>query len=281
MTRTASARSLAYRNGLPARHDEEDDRGLPIDRVGIKGLVHPIEVRASDGTHQSTVAKVSLAVELPEHLKRTRMCHFISVLREHGPVIDGSTLPALVALLRERLEAERAFVEVEFPYFIDKAAPISGTRGLVNYDVKLSASAGAGATELTLTVRVPITTVCPISKAVSAYGAHSQRGYVTLTVRGSRLLTIKDAIDVVEASVSGEVFAALLRIDQKHLTERAYENPVLVEDLVRNVAQRCLLQPHIDWFHVEAENVESTHNHSAYATIQGSTRPKAGKSTRR
>lgn len=281
MTRTAAARSLAFRQGLPAPHDQEDDRGLPIDRVGIKGLTHPIEVRTTGGAHQSTVAKVSLAVELPEHLKRTRMCHFISVLREHGPVIDGGTLPTLVALLKERLEAKRAFVEVEFPFFVDKAAPISGTRGLVNYDVKLAASAGTGATELTLTVRVPITTVCPVSKAVSAYGAHSQRGYVTLTVRGSKLLTITDAIDLVEASGSSEVYAALLRIDQKHLTERAYENPVLVEDLVRNVAQRCLLQPHINWFHVEAENVESTHNHSAYATIQGSTRPKAGKSTRR
>jgi GTP cyclohydrolase I len=276
-----SARALAYRNHLPAPHDQEDDRGLPIDRVGIKGLAHPIEVRTGEGPNQSTVARVSLSVELPEHLKRTRMCHFISVLREHGPVIDGGTLPALAALLKQRLEARRAFVEVEFPYFIDKSAPISGTRGLVNYDVKLAASAGAGVAAPTLTVRVPVTTVCPISKAVSAYGAHSQRGYVTLTVRGSRLLTIKDAIDLVEASSSGEVFAALLRIDQKHLTERAYDHPVLVEDLVRNVAQRCLLQPHIDWFHVEAENIESTHNHSAYATIEGSTRPKPAKATRR
>ena len=118
-------------------------------------------------------------------------------------------------------------------------------------------------------------------QAATAYNVSQNSSATTLTVRGSKLLTIKDAIDLVEASGSSEVYAALLRIDQKHLTERAYENPVLVEDLVRNVAQRCLLQPHIDWFHVEAENVESTHNHSAYATIQGSTRPKTGKSTRR
>jgi GTP cyclohydrolase IB len=254
---------------LPDTQNSRDDRRLRINRVGIRGLRHPIAVRDSEGETQPTVATLSLAVDLPAHLKGTHMSRFVEVLRDHGRIVDAASLPALLAALQKRLESREAFVELDFVYFRDKAAPISGARGLVDYGVRLAASARGEDVDLTVEVKVPVTTLCPCSKAISAYGAHNQRGYVTLAVRAARPVEIEQAIRLVEESASAEIYSLLKRPDEKHVTERAYENPVFVEDLVRNIALRVKALKGVLGFRVEAENQESIHNHAAYARIDG------------
>ncbi len=253
---------------LSDTQSEPDHRRIAIDRVGVKHLRFPIQVQDRDGPPQSTIATVQLTVDLPHHFKGTHMSRFVEVLQAHGPVLHPGELGQLLRELQHRLHSASAHAEFEFPFFLAKKAPVSAAPGLVDYTVRLSATAAGNRSDLVTTVCVPVTTLCPCSKAISAAGAHNQRGLVTFAVRTSAPLWLADLIGMVEASASSELYSVLKRPDEKHVTERAYAHPVFVEDLVRNVAVRANAHPSITWYQVEAENFESIHNHNAYARIE-------------
>jgi GTP cyclohydrolase I len=247
---------------------EQDTRNVPIDRVGVRSLRFPMRIRDRDHQEQHTVALVSLAVDLPHHHKGTHMSRFVEVLHSHGEVLDVKGITAMPRELLKRLHAEKAHVEFRFPYFRAKAAPVSKAIGLLDYGVIFEVNADAQGNDFVLTVEVPVATLCPCSKAISERGAHNQRGIVTLAVRFTQPIWIEDLIELVEASASCELYSVLKRPDEKFVTEAAYDNPVFVEDVVRNVAIRARQHPDIKWFRVEAENFESIHNHNAFAIVE-------------
>ncbi|MFZ4774511.1 MAG: GTP cyclohydrolase FolE2 [Terrimicrobiaceae bacterium] len=247
---------------------EPDDRQLPIDRVGVKALRYPVQVLDKDHAIQSTVATVQLTVDLPHHFKGTHMSRFIEVLASHGPIVHVDNIRDILEQLTKRLESDCAHLEFEFPYFLEKKAPVTGSPGLLDYTAKFQATLERDKMDFIVEVLVPVTTLCPCSKAISKSGAHNQRGHVTLAVRCGKSMWIEDMIRLVEDSASSELYSLLKRPDEKAVTERAYENPVFVEDLVRNVAVRCEADANILWYRVEAENFESIHNHNAYALIE-------------
>lgn len=254
---------------LKDTQSERDDRRLPIDRVGVKGLRFPVEVRDRDGASQRTVATAALAVDLPEHFKGTHMSRFVEALNSHGGCLDVRSMAALPRELLTRLDAGRAHVEFQFPFFRSKPAPVTGRPGLLDYEVRFEVEAERGGDlDFVVTVMVPVGTLCPCSKEISDRGAHNQRGLVTYAVRFRDPVWIEDLIELVERSASCELFSLLKRPDEKAVTERAYDNPVFVEDLVRNVASRSDDHDEILWYRVEAENFESIHNHNAYAVIE-------------
>ncbi len=256
---------------MPALKDtqnERDHRQIPIDRVGVRSLRFPLRIRDRDQQEQHTVAVVSLAVDLPHHYKGTHMSRFVEVLHAHGQVLDVKSIAAMPRELLKKLNAERAHTEFRFPYFRSKEAPVTKAKGLVDYGVIFEVDASGEEIDFKVTVEVPVATLCPCSKAISARGAHNQRGLVTLSVRFTQPVWIEDLIELVEASASCELYSLLKRPDEKFVTEAAYDNPVFVEDLVRNVAVRAAAHGQIKWFKVEAENFESIHNHNAYAMIE-------------
>ena len=254
---------------LTDTQNEPDNRQIAIDRVGIKNLRYPVEIKEKSGQHQKTVAHVALAVDLPQHLKGTHMSRFVEVLNSHGGCLDIHRLQDIPKQLLQKLSAERAHVTFQFPFFINKKAPISGGAGLLDYEVRWEMDCSVdGEVDLLITVMVPVATLCPCSKAISERGAHNQRGVVTYSVRSRQPLWIEDLIALVENSASCELYSLLKRPDEKYVTEKAYDNPVFVEDLVRNVAAQSNDHKEITWYRVEAENFESIHNHSAYAVIE-------------
>ena len=255
----------------PVLHDtqsQRDARGLAIDRVGVKNLRFPMRIRDRDHAEQSTVATVSLAVDLPHHYKGTHMSRFVEVLHSHGHSLTVADMARMPRELMKRLNAEKAHAEFRFPYFRAKKAPATGAEGLMDYGVIFEVNAEGKKIDFVVTVEVPVTTLCPCSKAISARGAHNQRGVVTFAVRFRKPVWIEDLIELVEASASAELYSLLKRPDEKFVTEQAYDKPVFVEDLVRNVAVRAKKHKQIRWFRVEAENFESIHNHNAYAVIE-------------
>ena len=248
-----------------------DDRQIPIDRVGVKDLRYPIRVRDKNHSEQGTIATVQMTVDLPHHFKGTHMSRFVEVLNSHGPILHVRNIREILAQLTECLESDQAYVDFEFPYFMEKAAPVTGAIGLLDYTVKFNATLSGGSkghVDFMVTVIVPVTTLCPCSKAISASGAHNQRGHVTFSVRCAKPMWIEDMVRLVEDSASSELYSLLKRPDEKFVTERAYDNPVFVEDLVRNVAARAEQDLNILWYRIEAENFESIHNHNAYALIE-------------
>jgi len=252
-------------------HDTQslpDDRRLAIDRVGIRNLRYPIQVRDKAHAEQSTIATLQLTVDLPHHYKGTHMSRFVEVLNASGSAIRVDNIRTILEQLRERLESENAHIDMEFPFFLEKAAPVSGAVGLIDYTVRFDATLRGEELDFVVSTVVPVTTLCPCSKAISARGAHNQRGEVTFAIRFRELIWIEEMIRMVEDSASSELYSLLKRPDEKAVTERAYDNPVFVEDLVRNVAQRAEGDPRITWYRVEAENFESIHNHNAYALIE-------------
>lgn len=253
---------------LKDTQNEPDDRRIAIDRVGVRALKFPLRIRDRDQSHQHTIATVSLAVDLPHHYKGTHMSRFVEVLHAHGRELTVGSIAAMPKELLDRLDARKAHVEMRFPYFRAKQAPVSKAEGLVDYGVVFQVDAEGDDVDFVVTVEVPVTTLCPCSKAISARGAHNQRGTVTLSVRFRKPIWIEDLIELVEASASSELFSILKRPDEKHVTEVAYDNPVFVEDLVRNIAQRAEKHRDIRWYRVEAENYESIHNHNAWAMIE-------------
>ncbi len=256
--------------------NQHDPRGLPIDRVGIAGLRYPIIVLDREQGRQQTVAQVTMSVNLSHNFKGTHMSRFVEVLNEHRGEVTMRTLPTVLAVLRERLRAESAYITVEFPYFVERTAPESGARAPMDYECTFRAEAsGESEEDFVLAVRVPVASVCPCSKAISDYGAHNQRGYVTIEIRTVRsddgrpeLVWIEELIDLAEQSASAPVYPLVKRVDERHLTMQAYDNPVFVEDMVRNAAERLERDPRIAWFRVHARNDESIHNHSVFAQIE-------------
>jgi len=253
---------------LHDRQSEPDYRQLRIDKVGVRNVRFPIQVRDKAHAIQNTVATIGMFVDLPQEFKGTHMSRFIEVLNAHGDVIHVENISDILASLQSRLHASTSHLEIEFPFFRVKAAPATGKQAVVDYIARFDAAACGDETDFVLTVKANVTTLCPCSKAIAQYGAHNQRGEVTVQIRSRGVVWIEEVIDLIEASGSSELFALLKREDEKVVTERAYENPVFVEDLVRNVALKLKAHPRITWWKVEAENQESIHNHNAYASIE-------------
>jgi GTP cyclohydrolase IB len=260
--------SLQPLSHLKDTQNEPDHRQIPIDRVGIKGLRFPMRLRDKARTEQHTIASVALTVDLPAAFKGTHMSRFIEAIHAEGTELHSDQIHSLLKSLTARLHAECAHASFTFPFFREKLAPVSGKPGLLDYDVTFSATLTKDAFDFVSTLVVPVATLCPCSKAISDRGAHNQRGHVTFAVRTDVPIWIEDLIELVEKSASCELYSVLKRPDEKAVTERAYDNPVFVEDLVRNVAERANREEHIAWYRVEAENFESIHNHNAYALIE-------------
>jgi GTP cyclohydrolase IB len=253
---------------LQDKQSERDHRDLRIDKVGVRGLRFPILIRDKAHSVQHTIATIGMYVDLPKEFKGTHMSRFIEVLNAHGNMVHVENIEQILAEMRRKLHSQTAHLEMDFPFFLTKRAPVSGLASVMDYTARFNATADGRSTDFVLTVITPVTTLCPCSKAISKYGAHNQRGSVTVSLRSDAIIWIEDVIAWVESSGSSELFALLKRHDEKAVTERAYENPVFVEDLVRNVAVRLNREKRITWYRVEAENFESIHNHNAYACIE-------------
>lgn len=244
-----------------------DLRRIPIDKVGIKGIRHPVRVLDRSVGRQETVATFNMYVDLPQDFKGTHMSRFVQVLENHEYEITVATFQRMLREMADLLEARSGHIEMEFPYFVRKAAPVSGVSSLMDYGVTLVGAIRDGEVRISTRVVVPVTSLCPCSKAISAYGAHNQRSHVTVHAHTRALVWIEELIDVVEQEASCQLFGLLKRPDEKFVTEYAYDHPKFVEDLVRDVAQRLDADPRIEGYSIEAENFESIHNHSAYARI--------------
>jgi GTP cyclohydrolase I len=217
---------------------------------------------------QNTVATIGMFVDLPKEFKGTHMSRFLEVLNAHGNVIHVENITDILYAMQAKFHAATSHLEIEFPYFMVKRAPVTGKESVMDYLARFDASACHKEILFLLTVKANVTTLCPCSKAIAAYGAHNQRGEVTVQIRSRKAVWIEDLIAIIESSASSELYALLKREDEKAVTERAYDNPVFVEDLVRNVALKLNAHPDVTWYKVEAENQESIHNHNAYACIE-------------
>jgi GTP cyclohydrolase I len=245
----------------------QDTRRIAIDKVGIKDIRHPIRVADRDGGEQHTVAMFNMYVNLPHNFKGTHMSRFVEILNLHEREITVDSFKEMLVEVTQRLEAASGHIEMTFPYFVNKKAPISGVQSLMDYEVSFIGEAHNGEISMDLKVVVPVTSLCPCSKKISDYGAHNQRSHVTVAARTRGFIWIEDIIDLVEQEASCELYGLLKRPDEKHVTERAYDNPKFVEDMVRDVAARLNADERISAYVVESENFESIHNHSAYALI--------------
>ncbi|MCC8405785.1 GTP cyclohydrolase FolE2 [Paraburkholderia sp. MMS20-SJTN17] len=253
---------------MPDVQSTPDTRQIPIQRVGVKGVRHPLTVRTQSGEVQPTVGTWNLDVHLPAEQKGTHMSRFVALLEENKAPREPATFRTMLAAMLERLEAKAGRIEVSFPYFVNKTAPVSGVQSLLDYEVTLTGETRNGATRLFLKVLAPVTSLCPCSKKISQYGAHNQRSHVTINAELSGDVAPEELIRIAEEEASCELWGLLKRPDEKFVTERAYENPKFVEDLVRDVAQRLNADERIAAYVLEAENFESIHNHSAYAVIE-------------
>ena len=262
------AGGASVRLPLQDKQSERDHREIPIDKVGVRGLRMPIQIRDKAHEVQNTIATLGLYVDLPKEFKGTHMSRFIEVLHEHGRMVHVDNMAEILHAMQERLKSATAHLDMEFPYFMTKKAPVSGLESVMDYTVRFDASSCGRELDFVMTVKAGVTTLCPCSKAISRYGAHNQRGTVTVQLRFRNPIWIEDVIGMIESSASSELYALLKRQDEKAVTERAFENPVFVEDLVRNVVMRLNAHPEVTWYRVEAENQESIHNHNAYACIE-------------
>jgi len=257
---------------LPDVQGSEDLRRIAIQRVGIRGVRHPVLVKTAAGIAQPSIGTWALDVHLPETQKGTHMSRFIALLEERyrsGNALDVVSFRAMLHDMAERLEADSGQIELRFPYFISKTAPASGLNSLMDYEVTLTGRVIGNKTQVNLTVLAPVTSLCPCSKEISEYGAHNQRSHVTMNVELlDDSLTIEDLVAIAEEEASCALYGMLKRTDEKFVTERAYDNPKFVEDLVRDVVARINEDARIGDYVVEVENFESIHNHSAYARIE-------------
>jgi GTP cyclohydrolase I len=252
---------------LPDVQSTADVRNIAIDRVGIKGLRYPLQV-AGEGGAAGTVASIDMYVALPGEKKGTHMSRFIEVLQEPRDPIGPSGLRALLARMLAHLGAQEGSIELRFPYFVNKAAPVSGVQSLMDYEVTLRAEQHGGAVELRQKVLVPVTSLCPCSKEVADYGAHNQRSHVAIDLALAAPMSIEAQVRIAEDAASSELWAVLKRGDEKFVTERAYDNPKFVEDTVRDIALALQRDERVLAFRVSCENFEAIHNHSAYALIE-------------
>ncbi len=253
---------------LPDVQASADGRAIAIDSVGIKGIRYPITVRTLAGREQATVGEFDMYVALPAHLKGTHMARFVELLETSGAPLDYSAIRQLLRAMLDRLGAEQGELEVRFPYFIRKAAPVSGVESMLDHLVTMQARISPmGGFRLRLQVTVAATSLCPCSKGISRYGAHNQRSHLTIDADLLEPMAIEELVAVAERAASCEVYGLLKRADEKFVTERAYENPKFVEDLVRDIAASLDTDSRLRGYTVQAENFESIHNHSAYARI--------------
>ena len=244
-----------------------DTRRIPIDRVGIKEIRHPVRVKDRSSGEQHTIATFNMFVSLPHNFKGTHMSRFVEVL--HGErEISVDSFRAMLSEMTARLDAQSGHIDMSFPYFVMKRAPISGVESLMDYHASLIGEIVDGKTNMCIKVVVPVTSLCPCSKKISDYGAHNQRSHVTIRARLAEHMWIEELIDIAESEASCELYGILKRPDEKYVTERAYDNPKFVEDMVRDVAVRLNNEPRILAYVAESENFESIHNHSAYALIE-------------
>lgn len=258
---------------IPDVQSSPDTRRLAIDRVGVKAIRHPVKVQERAGAVQHTVAHFNMYVGLPHQFKGTHMSRFVEILNAHEREISPDTFRVMLREMVAKLEAESGHIEMTFPYFVNKKAPVSGVQSLMDYEVTFVGEIRAGVESFTLKVLVPVTSLCPCSKRISERGAHNQRSHVTVAARINTFVWIEDLIDVVERQASSELWGLLKRPDEKYVTEHAYDNPKFVEDMVRDVAAELNGDRRIDGYVVESENFESIHNHSAYALIAGGRPP--------
>jgi GTP cyclohydrolase I len=267
-SKPAAAAPKSKEPAMQDKQNERDHRELRIDKVGVRGLRFPIQIRDKARAQQNTIATIGMYVDLPKEFKGTHMSRFVEVLNAHGDVVHVENITDILHAMQKKLNAATAHLEMEFPFFLSKKAPVTGMEGLMDYTARFDATACGKEIDFVLTVVASVTTLCPCSKAISKHGAHNQRGNVTVQLRSKRAIWIEDVIALVESSASSELYSLLKRPDEKAVTERAYENPVFVEDLVRNVALKLNAHPDVTWYKVEAENFESIHNHNAYACIE-------------
>lgn len=255
---------------LPDVQASADTRALKIQRVGVRGLRYPLSIRSASGEVHHSVATIEMTVGLPPSVKGTHMSRFVEILESEREALDIAGLQVMFVEMLERLEAEEGRIEMSFPYFIRKAAPVSGVESLIDIDAMLLIEKVAGFnTQVTLKTVAPVTSLCPCSKKISDYGAHNQRSAISITARLRDEVSIEELVRIAEEEASCEVFGLLKRPDEKWVTERAYDNPKFVEDLVRDIALRLGQDQRVASWVVESENFESIHNHSAYALLEG------------
>jgi GTP cyclohydrolase IB len=253
---------------MPDVQSTPDTRQIPIQRVGVKAVRYPLTVRTASGELQPSIGMWNLDVHLPAEQKGTHMSRFVALLDEHRAPLDQAAFRVMLESMLAKLEAHSGRIEVSFPYFVMKTAPVSGVQSLLDYEVTLTGEMREGETRMSLKVLVPVTSLCPCSKKISEYGAHNQRSHVTISAELAADMPIEDLIRIAEEEASCELWGLLKRPDEKFVTERAYENPKFVEDLVRDVATRLNADERVVAYVLEAENFESIHNHSAYAVIE-------------
>ena len=263
--------ALPPSNDVPDVQGRADERHIAIDRVGIRGIRHPLKVKSADGSTQHTVATFAMTVKLREDVKGTHMSRFIELLeaeRASAIALDTLELEALLKRMVAKLGVDEGHIAVSFPYFIEKTAPVSHVKSLLDYEVTFAGEIKNGVAKVSTKVLAPVTSLCPCSKEISAYGAHNQRSHITITAETVGSITVDAIIRLAEDEASSELYGILKRVDEKYVTERAYDNPKFVEDLVRDIAAALNREPRITAYTVEAENFESIHNHTAYALIQ-------------
>jgi GTP cyclohydrolase IB len=253
---------------IPDVQNSEDKRKLAIDQVGIKSIRHPIRVAERSGGAQNTVATFNMYVGLPHQFKGTHMSRFVEILNAHEREITVDTFKLMLDEMVERLEAPSGHIEMSFPYFINKSAPISKVKSLMDYEVTFVGEINNGEKCFKMKVVVPVTSLCPCSKRISEYGAHNQRSHVTISAKTKGFVWIEELVEYAEKHASSELYGLLKRPDEKFVTERAYDNPKFVEDMVRDIAADLNQDKRVTWYQVESENFESIHNHSAYALIE-------------
>lgn len=250
-----------------------DSRKIPIRKVGIKDLRHPITVLDRANESQHTIATVNMYVDLPHEFKGTHMSRFIDIISHYHGNISVHAIAEILSTMIERFDSETAHLEIHFPYFIEKTAPVSGATSMMDYDCAFIAAMERGQNintfDLKLEAAAPVTTLCPCSKEISEGGAHNQRSRIVIQARSRELVWLEDLIEIAESAASAPLFALLKREDEKWVTEHAYQNPTFVEDVVRSVAVRLEADTRVSWYQVSSENFESIHNHSAYALVTG------------
>ena len=248
--------------------NQTDHRQIKIDRVGIKGIRYPITVLDRSDEFQQTIASINMYVDLPHDMKGTHMSRFVELLHVFREEVSVKSFSYIMDQMKETLNAESARIEVRFPYFIEKKAHISRAAGLMDYQCGFIATSQMDkSVDIVMEVSVPITSVCPCSKEISEYGAHNQRGQVLLRIRFDGLIWLEEMISLVEKCASSELYSILKRMDEKEVTERGYDNPKFVEDIVRDIAVELEKIEKVTWYELSVENFESIHNHSAYAYI--------------
>ena len=253
---------------MPDVQSSADKRQIAIDKVGVKSIRHPVRVSEKGGGVQHTIAMFNMYVGLPHHFKGTHMSRFLEILNAYEREISVESFKVMLEDMVVRLEAESGVIEMTFPYFINKAAPVSGVQSLMDYEVTFVGEIKNGKRLFNMKVVVPVTSLCPCSKNISAYGAHNQRSHVTISARTTGFVWIEDLIEYAEKHASSQLYGLLKRPDEKFVTEFAYDHPKFVEDMVRDVAADLNRDDRIVQYVVESENFESIHNHSAYALIE-------------